>query len=345
VTLATAGTLTIKGLTIEGNDLPHPNCGGYYIQLYSALASDTVEIAKNVFSETDKTDPDHSTCFTAAYHNYQDNPAPLKLLDNQFVGFTEVAEFFNDTGPVMVAGNASEQLNGFGVFHTAFDDDTCCSLLTISQPHTFSHNTFSGYLGQGILIESNNATFTNVRLIANTFDLPGASPSPAMSVGAYGTGGQVRLTALSNVFHLSGNSLAFQINQAVSGTIRGNLLVGDNTASSTGLDITTGSQYMTSLILTSNRITGFDIGLWVEPAMPPGGAASQSIAAQQNCIQGNVGSGAENTTTISVQASNNWWGAASGPFNSISNPGGTGNEVFGDITFQPFLTAPAPSCP
>jgi hypothetical protein len=345
VSLAVPGNLTIKGLTIEGNDLPHPNCGGYYIQLSSALSSDSIEIADNHFMETDKTDPSHGICFTAAYHNFQDpSPARLTLRNNLFVGFTEVAEFFDHTGPLLVAGNDSEQLDGFGVFHTALDDNTCCSALTISAIHEFSHNTFAGYAGQGILIESNNATFTNVRLLSNTFNITNTSGQPAMSVGGYGAGGQVRMTAMGNVFQLTGDIVALQVNQAVTGVIKGNLLAGDITPGSVGLNVTTGSLYPESLTITGNRITGFNMGLWAEPAAPPGGAAAQTIAAQQNCIQGNVGYGAENTSPITLQASNNWWGAASGPFDPIGNPGGMGNAVFGAITYKPFLTA-APACP
>jgi hypothetical protein len=155
----------------------------------------------------------------------------------------------------------------------------------------------------------------------------------------------VHLAARDNVFHLTGNAIGLQINQAVVSIIRHNLFVGDTTPGSTGVDIMTGSQIPVSLQLTSNRSTDFQLGLVVEPAVPPGGSAAQSITAQQNCIEGNASYGAENTTTIQLQAADNWWGAASRPFDPIGNPGGTGNAVFGPITYKPFLTAPAATCP
>ena len=43
------------------------------------------------------------------------------------------------------------------------------------------------------------------------------------------------------------------------------------------------------------------------------------------------------TTTV-MQAENNWWGDASGPFHPTLNPGGLGNAVSDNVDFIPFLT-------
>jgi hypothetical protein len=42
-----------------------------------------------------------------------------------------------------------------------------------------------------------------------------------------------------------------------------------------------------------------------------------------------------------VNAECNWWGSNTGPTNA-SNPGGTGEEVVGDVDFTPWRTAPFP---
>ncbi|MFA6338591.1 MAG: hypothetical protein WCW87_00825 [Candidatus Paceibacterota bacterium] len=40
-----------------------------------------------------------------------------------------------------------------------------------------------------------------------------------------------------------------------------------------------------------------------------------------------------------VDARNNWWGDASGPFHLIFNPSGKGSRVFGNVNFAPWLTS------
>jgi flagellar hook assembly protein FlgD len=54
-------------------------------------------------------------------------------------------------------------------------------------------------------------------------------------------------------------------------------------------------------------------------------------------IYGNSTAGVWNaTTTIDVDARNNWWGASSGPYHA-SNPSGTGNSVSDKILFSPWI--------
>jgi hypothetical protein len=45
---------------------------------------------------------------------------------------------------------------------------------------------------------------------------------------------------------------------------------------------------------------------------------------------------------LSVNATCNWWGSDTGPFNNPGNTGGTGDTVIGDAIFKPWLIAPAP---
>ncbi|MCK4338496.1 MAG: T9SS type A sorting domain-containing protein [Candidatus Cloacimonetes bacterium] len=41
-----------------------------------------------------------------------------------------------------------------------------------------------------------------------------------------------------------------------------------------------------------------------------------------------------------LNAENNWWGDASGPYNELLNPNGTGNEVYGTVDFIPWALEP-----
>ncbi len=54
-----------------------------------------------------------------------------------------------------------------------------------------------------------------------------------------------------------------------------------------------------------------------------------------------IGRGA--TSEIALDMSNNWWGAASGPYHPEGNPEGRGNAVGSNISYEPWLEAP-PAC-
>jgi uncharacterized repeat protein (TIGR01451 family) len=70
-----------------------------------------------------------------------------------------------------------------------------------------------------------------------------------------------------------------------------------------------------------NTLSGNVLGIRINA-----GASGSSIDANCNRIEGNTTAGLRNDSTISVDATMNWWGSASGPTHS-SNPGGTGQLV------------------
>lgn len=53
-----------------------------------------------------------------------------------------------------------------------------------------------------------------------------------------------------------------------------------------------------------------------------------------------TGFGVRNRGRAIVDARDNWWGDASGPYHETENPGGIGVEVSGNVDFWPFLTHP-----
>lgn len=61
------------------------------------------------------------------------------------------------------------------------------------------------------------------------------------------------------------------------------------------------------------------------------------ILSTSNCIANNVKKGMVNTTGVNTMAKNNWWGSITGPRHA-SNPGGTGEQVSDDVTFDPWVT-------
>src|SRR6185436_1087746 len=62
-----------------------------------------------------------------------------------------------------------------------------------------------------------------------------------------------------------------------------------------------------------------------------------------NRLQNNTGNGLLHAGGGILDARNNWWGAASGPFHPTLNPSGQGNRVSDNVLFDPWLTSPAPA--
>lgn len=88
----------------------------------------------------------------------------------------------------------------------------------------------------------------------------------------------------------------------------------------------------TAIVNNENTVAGQIWGVII----PPNNAGTVTI--QNNCIA-NTG-GVVSVRAAAINATNNWWNAASGP----SGGGGTGDPVNGNITISPIRTSPAPAC-
>ena len=116
---------------------------------------------------------------------------------------------------------------------------------------------------------------------------------------------------------------------------RGNLLTG----LVSGININESND----VLVEGNDIADNDYGVRV---LEPGDTASfdpTTIDIHQNNITGNTTAGVENaaSTAGTVDGTCNWWDALTGPTNA-GNPAGTGDDVVGDVDFQPWLVAAAP---
>ncbi|MBW8884329.1 MAG: right-handed parallel beta-helix repeat-containing protein, partial [Planctomycetia bacterium] len=68
-------------------------------------------------------------------------------------------------------------------------------------------------------------------------------------------------------------------------------------------------------------------------------AYTGTLAIQSNSITGNAAGGLQNSSTIPVNATDNWWGSATGPNGSVNSySDGTGQAVTGNVTVAPWLT-------
>lgn len=82
--------------------------------------------------------------------------------------------------------------------------------------------------------------------------------------------------------------------------------------------------------ITDNDITGADYGVYIEAGITYVG----NITIEDNSIAGND-FGLHNATTTLVDATPNWWGAATGPTHS-GNPCGTGDAVTDYVDYSPW---------
>jgi hypothetical protein len=102
--------------------------------------------------------------------------------------------------------------------------------------------------------------------------------------------------------------------------------------------------------IVSNLITRNTWGIYV--ANRTAGNNLANVVMSENCIVDNrvLGSaastayGINNPTAVLLNAQNNWWGDASGPYHPTLNLGGLGDRVSDNVTFTPWLTAPAGIC-
>lgn len=80
--------------------------------------------------------------------------------------------------------------------------------------------------------------------------------------------------------------------------------------------------------ITNARLQNNRVGLLAT------GASNPTVT--DSDIVGNTEWGVRNQGTFTVTATGNWWGADSGP-TVADNPGGTGDKIFGAVTYAPFV--------
>lgn len=107
-------------------------------------------------------------------------------------------------------------------------------------------------------------------------------------------------------------------------------------SSSAGFLVTTFFGPGTAALIEDNDISDNSTGIFVGFD----GSDTSAVEAHQNNITGN--DFGIFTTAPNVDATCNWWGDESGPFNATDNPDGTGDEAGDGVDFEPWLTGSAP---
>jgi hypothetical protein len=155
------------------------------------------------------------------------------------------------------------------------------------------------------------------------------SPVAASTVGVYAfhDGGKAS-GAPGRQFNLP-RKVAGRDKAPVTVSVTNSVLTGNDTAGSYGLWAEgTGS---VQLVASNCAVTHWDQGLHLEEF---GGTVGGEA---HNCvIRDNVTYGGWSNTITPYDATDNWWGGATGPFHPTLNPTGLGNEVSDNILFDPF---------
>ncbi len=156
-----------------------------------------------------------------------------------------------------------------------------------------------------------------------------------------------RINAIGIVDYMSGfgaaGTITYSNNEVTNcyvgiGTFAGNGEISGNNISGNDIGIQVGQidDVLINTPATGVAITGNDIennirGIWSQNFVPDG------IAAHFNNIVGNTEYGIINEDQDDVfNATNNWWGNATGPYNTTTNPGGTGDNVSDNVTYKPW---------
>lgn len=114
--------------------------------------------------------------------------------------------------------------------------------------------------------------------------------------------------------------------------ISGNLGVASSDGStSAGILVTTYYGAGSTANITGSTITGNTTGI----AVGYDGSDASTVIAHNNLISGNSSHGVS-STAATVDATDNWWGDASGPYHATGNPSGTGNAVSDNVDFDPW---------
>jgi hypothetical protein len=216
------------------------------------------------------------------------------------------------------------------------------------------------------LIENNTITLTS----GSSWSTPGGSQAVGMLLGwSYDNGFMARNNRVNSSGYGIG-TLVFGTGTAAKPlTLEGNTLSSTAGIAADPLDsigIYVSNEYLFGpdsnssyvIIQNSNSVSGYVKGVVVERASstapapvtrvksqgiedatedaPLTAIADVTVIAHNNSIAGNTAGMDASTMIIPVDATNNWWGANTGPFHATTNPSGTGNMVSDMVNYRPW---------
>lgn len=230
------------------------------------------------------------------------------ILTNNFDGIWLGSESNHNT---LTANTLNSNYQGFELYHSDYN--------------TFTKNIANSNNQYGFKMESaDNNTFGSSNI---------ADANDASLNGKYG-------------FYLSAGSSNSDNNTFTKNTANSNTEYGMRINSSTGNTLTSNTfnlniiadirlkDTITSLTLDKNNFTNSQIG--IDIASGAGSVTSWTVS--NNNISGNTTSGISNLGTGVLSATQNWWGAVSGPKHSTTNSSATGDVISDNVIYSKWCT-------
>jgi hypothetical protein len=159
----------------------------------------------------------------------------------------------------------------------------------------------------------------------------GIQNSLLAGIRAVGSGTTVNIH--DNLSTITGNAIGVEITNAASANLTNNTI----TANTIGVSISGGGNLLSS---TGNAITAnTDGGIMIaSDAGTIGAIENNNISGNGYNYDATHGRGLQSDLATVVDASPNWWGHISGPYNTPANLCGQGNAVIGNVTFDPWYS-------
>ena len=224
-----------------------------------------------------------------------------------------------------------------------------------------SYNTSSTVFAQNLVkstptagdgFQANTSPVQNVLLADNTFggavaanynaDITIIEGNSNVAVTGNASNGDGTLVALFKTNHavVTGNTVKGDPNASAIyvGGADSNVLVNCNTVSGAGTGVNVANAFgdgpNAAVTITGNDLHDNTNGVKIGATAV---AVANTVMANRNRLTGNTAFGVNNLSGITVDATNNWWGSASGP--GPIGPG-TGDRVTSNVTFAPWLRSP-----
>ena len=319
--------ISLHNFTIEGPDYEP----GYYTSGL-VIGGDNVEIYNNIFKVTNSDDAEFADV-SQGIQTYKDGNAEagdlfgLNIHNNNFTSL----------------GSGDYGYEGIYINHVPGDPNPT-GIVTIS------NNQFTGHIMRAITSERSNTAISNNSIITdnlvnntlqgiNVKDYDGREQTNVTisdnTIKGFTTGLRTGSASQTlNNFSVSGNTIQDNnTGMSVVGTITVAIVIANNDVSNNidkGIKLSDTSGTVT---IKDNTINGNCEGIYIEESN-----TSADITVSHNSIANNTctDSGLHNSSDQTINASNNWWGDANGPYHEASNPNGLGNSVTDNVVFAPW---------
>ena len=195
-----------------------------------------------------------------------------------------------------------------------------------------SANIFTNNDNGDVMIAPGGQVVANVSITHNTF--PNSTGNPLFALTADNL-----IFSFNHIIHSNFSAIALG-----GGDTNIQILNNDITGSTTAVRVVDafGAGPNSNITVSNNFLEDNQYGVRIDS-----GALSGSMSVNDNSIgqdvntpsiPGNSIAGIENDSSVTIDATDNWWGSPTGPTNA-ANPGGIGDQIIGsNVTFAPWLT-------